>query len=143
MVRLAIGGNPAFELSTVDIDRPGPHFTADTLALVRKQYPDAKLALIIGGDSLRDLPTWHDPTRVVAGTDEIGVMRRPGDAVDLASLEGQVPGLTDRLRWIEAPLLEISSHEIRERRSGGRPIRYFIPQLVYDFIIQNDLYAGP
>jgi nicotinate-nucleotide adenylyltransferase len=140
MVRLAIGDDPAFELSTIDIDRPGPHYTADTLRMVRQQHPEDQILLIIGGDSLRDLPTWHEPKAVVAEADELGVMRRPGDEIDLTGLERLLPGIAAKVRFIDAPLLEIASHEIRERARSGQPFRYYVPQGVHDYIIQNRLY---
>jgi nicotinate-nucleotide adenylyltransferase len=140
MVRLAIQDNAAFELSMAEIDRPGPQYTADTLKLVHQQFPGDKVVLIIGGDSLRDLPTWHDPATVVAQADELGVMRRPGDGVDLSGLEQQLPGLAAKVHFIEAPLLQIASHEIRERAHSGRPFRYYVPQAVLEYVTRNHLY---
>ena len=60
MVNLAIADNPSFELSRIELDRPGPHYTLDTIKLVAEQNPNAEIVPIIGGDSLRNLPTWHD-----------------------------------------------------------------------------------
>jgi nicotinate-nucleotide adenylyltransferase len=140
MVRLAIQDNADFEISTVDIDRPGPQFTADTLRLLHQGYPRQEITLIIGGDSLRDLPQWHDPQAVVAAADGLGVMRRPGDAVDLSSLEQRIPGIAAKVRFIDAPLLEIASHEIRERARSGRPFRYYVAKAVYEYICQNRIY---
>jgi nicotinate-nucleotide adenylyltransferase len=143
MVHLAIEDNPAFELSTIDIDRPGPHYTADTLSLARQEYPGEQIILLIGGDSLRDLPRWHTPEAVVAEADELGAMRRPGDQVDLNTLEQRLPGIAAKVRFIEAPLLNIASHEIRERARRGLPFRYYVPQPVYDYIVENHLYQRP
>ncbi len=142
MVRLALRDEPAFELSTVDIDRPGPHYTLDTVEILARKHPDAQMILLIGGDSLHDLPTWHEPVALVAGVSEIGVMRRPGDAVDLTSLETQIPGLGAKLRYVEAPLLEIASHEIRERVAAGLPFRYYVPPPVYRYIVDHSLYQS-
>ena len=60
MVQLSIAGNSHFELSRVDIDRPGPHYAVDTVRLLQEQLPEAELFYLMGGDSLHDLPTWHD-----------------------------------------------------------------------------------
>jgi nicotinate-nucleotide adenylyltransferase len=142
MLRLAIGDNPAFELSDVDMERPGPHYTYDTMTLLGEKYPGVDLVLVLGGDSLHDLPGWHRPADLVAACHEIGVMRRPVDAIDLTALGQQLPGLTDKVRFVDAPLLEIASHEIRLRARRGLPFRYFVPPMVYDYIAQYRLYRG-
>jgi nicotinate-nucleotide adenylyltransferase len=140
MLELAIKDDPGFVLSDVDIDRPGPDYTLDTLRLLHGQYPRADLILLLGGDSLHDLPTWHQPTELLAACHEIGVMRRPGDAVDLSRLEREIPGITAKVRFVDAPLLEIASHEIRLRASVGLPFRYYLPLPVYQYISENKLY---
>lgn len=142
MVRLALNGEAAFELSTVDIDRPGPHYTLDTVNLLKAQHPGADLILLIGGDSLHDLPSWHRPVDLVASVAEIGVMRRPDDLIDLSALETRVPGLGTKVRYIEAPLMEIASHEIRERAADGLPFRYYLPAGVYRYIVSHGLYKS-
>lgn len=140
MVKLALKDEPDFELSTIEIERKGPHYTLDTLHLLAEQSPRAELVFLIGGDSLHDLPTWHRPADLVAACHQIGVMRRPGDSIDLSVLEKQIPGITAKVKFIDAPLLEIASHEIRRRASKGLPFRYYLLPPVYDYIIQNSLY---
>jgi nicotinate-nucleotide adenylyltransferase len=141
MLKRAIEDDPSFEISPVDMHRPGPNYTVDTLKLLHEQNPGAVLVFLLGEDSLRDLLTWHEPVRVVAECDEIGVMRRPGVTIDLSSLEGQIPGLTAKVRFVDAPLLEIASHEIRKRVADGRPFRYYVPNGVYQYIMQKRLYT--
>jgi nicotinate-nucleotide adenylyltransferase len=141
MLRLAIGDNPAFEISDMDMRRSGPHYTYDTMRLLEREYPDAELVLILGGDSLHDLPSWHRPAELVAACHEIGIMRRPADSIDLAQLEQELPGLTKKARLVDAPLLEIASHEIRSRARRSLPFRYFVPPAVYDYIVQHRLYS--
>lgn len=142
MVQSAITGEPAFELSRVDIDRPPPHYASDSLRLLKSQYPQAELVYLIGTDSLRDLPNWHRPAELVAACDSIGVMRRPNADFDLTRLEAQVPGLKARLRFVDAPLLEISASDIRLRIVEGRPIRYMVPDGVWRLIHELGLYSG-
>ena len=142
MLKLALENEPAFELSTVDIDRPGPHYTSETVKLLARTYPGAELVLILGGDSLHDLPDWHHPMELIASCSEVGVMRRPVDAVDLIALEHQLPGLTSKVKFVDAPLLEIASHEIRDRVAHGRPFRYFVPPSVYSYILEHQLYQA-
>jgi nicotinate-nucleotide adenylyltransferase len=140
MVVLAISDNPRFELSTVEMDRPGPHYALDTVKIISDQNPAADLVYLMGGDSLRDLPTWHRPADLVAALRYIGVMRRPGDSIDLPALEKTIPGLTAKVRYVDAPLLDIAAHEIRQRVADGRPYRYFLPPAVYAYIVEHNLY---
>ena len=140
MVKHAIAGDSQFELSTVDMDRPGPHYAVDTVGIIANQNPGANLVYLMGGDSLRDLPRWHRPADFLAACDLIGVMRRPDDAIDLPSLENLFPGLTAKVRFVEAPLLDIAAHEIRRRVAEGRPFRYFLPSWVNSYIVKHNLY---
>src|SRR5512135_1764894 len=94
MLRRALKDDPAFEISRVDIDRPGPHYSTDTMRLLREGNPGAALVFLIGEDSLRDLTTWHEPARLVAECDEIGVMGRPGVETNLTGLEAKIPGIS-------------------------------------------------
>ena len=142
MVRLALKDEPDFELSRVDMDRPGPQYTLDTMKLLARQYPDDELIPLIGGDSLRDLPTWHNPKDLVEACHEIGVMRRPGNSIDLSQLEKEIPGLTAKIRFVDAPLLEIASHEIRQRAAEGLPFRYYVLPSVYKYIVAHKLYSN-
>jgi nicotinate-nucleotide adenylyltransferase len=143
MLKLALKDEPEFEISTIDMDRPGPQYMLDTLNLLAVQYPNSELIPLIGGDSLRDLPIWHKPIDLVATCHQIGVMRRPGDSIDLSQLEKQIPGITDKVRFVDAPLLEIASHEIRQRVVEGKPFRYYLLPSVYKYIIAHKLYSIP
>jgi nicotinate-nucleotide adenylyltransferase len=67
-------------------------------------------------------------------------MRRPGDFIDLPALENIIPGLTAKVRFVDAPLLDIAAHEIRQRVADDRPFRYFLPPAVYDYIMEHNLY---
>jgi nicotinate-nucleotide adenylyltransferase len=142
LLHAALAGDDRFELSRIDIDRPPPHYALDTVRLLRENYPDAQLIYLMGGDSLRDLPTWHQPQKFVLACDEIGVMRRPGAVFDLTSLAKQLPGLSQRVRFVEAPLIEIAASDIRRRVAAGLPYRYFLPEKVYQLIKSNGLYAA-
>ena len=79
--------NEDFQLSRVDLDRQPPHYAVDTVNLLHKAYPATKLVYLMGGNSLRDLPTWHNPQAFVLACDEIGVMERPGREYNLPELE--------------------------------------------------------
>lgn len=140
MVNLAIGDNPLFELSRVELDRPGPHYTLNTIRLIAEQNPGAEIILIIGGDSLRDLPTWREPREIVAACHEIGVMKRPHENAVLDELERDLPGIRTKIRYVDTPLLEIASRELRNRIAEGRSVRYYLPTSVREYIEQKRLY---
>jgi len=140
MVKLALKDEPAFELSDIEIERPGPHYTLDTIRVFSSRYPNADLILLLGGDSLRDLPTWHRPANLVAACHQIGVMRRPGDSIDMNALEKKIPDLKAKVKFVEAPLLEIASSEIRQRAVSGLPFRYYLLPAVYQYVQKNHLY---
>ena len=122
------------------MDRPGPHYTLDTVELIAQQYPEADITPIIGGDSLRDLPTWHRPKELLQACHWVGVMQRPGEQENLEALERSLPGISSKVHYVDAPLLEIASREIRSRISTGQPYRYYLPSPVYEYIQQNHLY---
>ena len=140
MVKLALNDETSFELSTIEIERESPHYTLDTMRVLSQQYPHTDLILLLGGDSLRDLPTWHRPADLVAVCHQIGVMRRPDDSIDMAALEKKIIGLKEKVNFIEAPLLEIASSEIRRRVSHGLPFRYYLLPVVYQYIQEHNLY---
>ncbi|MCD4686831.1 MAG: nicotinate (nicotinamide) nucleotide adenylyltransferase, partial [Anaerolineae bacterium] len=102
MVRLAIADNPKFALSRVDIDRPGPHYSVDMLLRLHAEFPGAELIFLIGADSLRDLPTWSRPAELITLA-QLGVMRRPFVEPDVDAVETQLPGVTERIAWVNAP----------------------------------------
>lgn len=140
LVRAAIGEDSGFEISRVEIDRPGPHYSADTVRILAQQHPGAELFYLMGGDSLHDLPDWMRPLDFLACLAGLGVMRRPSDFVDLPRLERALPGITGKVYFVEAPLLEISSTSIRERVREGRHFQYFLPQKVCQVIAERGLY---
>jgi nicotinate-nucleotide adenylyltransferase len=141
MAALSIAGNARFALSRADVDRPGPHYSADLVSIIAAQHPGAALYFLMGGDSLRDLPAWHEPARLLAGC-RLGVTRRPGDDVDAAlpALHDALPALAGRLHFVEAPLIEISGSEVRRRVREGLSIRYRVPDAVITYIEKEGLY---
>ena len=140
LVELAIDDNPNFELSLVEAERPGPHYSVDTVRIIRERNVGAEIIYLMGGDSLRNLHIWHQPVQFVSACDEIGVMRRPDDNIDSSMLSTSVAGLEKKVRIVNAPLLEIRSREIRRRARAGLPIRYYLPREVYEYILEEGLY---
>ena len=141
MVEVAIADNFAFVLSRVDLDRPGPHYTVDMLALLQREYPEAELFFLAGGDSLAQFLTWRDPAGIVRQA-RLAVMRRPGHEPDLAALERAVPVLHERLVWLDAPALDIASSDLRRRARQGLPLRYLVPPPVEAYVREHCLYQA-
>lgn len=139
MLRLALADAPDFGVSTVDLDRLGPSYTADTLAILQMQLGPADLVFLMGEDSLRDLPTWHEPN-LVASRAELGVARRPGVVVDTDSVFSAVPVARGRVHLVEVPEIDISSRDLRQRVASGRPIRFQVPRPVEAYIRRHGLY---
>ena len=142
LLAAALDGDAAFEISMVEVERPPPHFAFETMQILRERHPEAELIYLMGGDSLRDLPTWKRPLDFLVACHAVGVMRRPGDAVDLTELEHELPGLSEKVIFVASPLLQISSSEIRRRVASGEPVRYYLPRGVYEIILDRGLYQA-
>ncbi|HSF80023.1 MAG TPA: nicotinate-nucleotide adenylyltransferase [Anaerolineales bacterium] len=142
MLASALNGEPAFVLSRIDLDRSPPHYALDTVKLIRQNMPGSTLVYLMGGDSLQDLPTWHQPEEFVAACDQIGVMCRPASQVELPALELKIPGIVKKACLIEAPLLEISSSDIRRRVASGEPYRFYLTAGVWKIIHSKKLYQA-
>lgn len=140
MVRLAISNDPGFALSRVDIDRPGPHYSIDTVHLLKEEYPGQELIYLMGGDSLQDLPNWYMAEAFLDAVDGIGAMRRPGDDIDLSELIEALPQLESKLHFVTAPLLEISANQVRRRAFQNRAYRYYVLPSVYEYICATGIY---
>lgn len=140
MLELATAGNPAFGISRVDLDRPGPHYSADMVTLVREDLgADVDLFFLMGLDSLAHLMTWHSPARLLRQC-RLVVARRPGSSVDRGELLSKLPELEDRLHFVEMPLIEIAGEDLRRRVRSGQPIRYQVPEPVREYIVEQGLY---
>ena len=140
MIRLALKGQPMFELSLLDIERDGPHYTVDMLSLAASAHPGDQLFFLMGSDSLRDLPTWRDPGKLTEHA-AICVVRRPDVSDSLNDLFAVVPQLEGQIVFLNAPLVDISSTMIRERVQQGRTIRYLLPERVESYIHKHHLYG--
>lgn len=143
MVELAIADHPAFALSTIDLDRPGPHYSVEMVERVRQAFrlPAEGCFFLIGADSLVDLPGWHEPARLI-GLCRLAVLHRPGYEPDLRELTRLLPALPERLDWVPMPELGLASSDMRRRAREGRSLRYQTPEAVVAYIRQHRLYAA-
>lgn len=146
MLQAAIHDNPNFEISRVDIDRPGPHYAVDTVDIIGKDNPEAIIVYLMGSDSLLDLPYWYCPERLIELIDELGVMVRPGSETmrlePLFEKTEVLGGLVGKIRYLAAPRLDIASSYIRRLIVERGPYRYYLPEKVYQFIQEHKLYSA-
>ena len=140
MLRAAIQEYSLFELSRVDIDRPGPHYAVGTLRCLRESNPEARYAYLMGEDSLRDLPTWQTPLEFIALCDLLVVMHRADIGVDLDALEEILPGIRDKVRFSKAPKVDISASDIRELVRDSLPYAHLVHHEVAQIIRRHQLY---
>lgn len=139
MTKLAITEDDYFDASAIDVDRPAPHYTSTLRPYLLEAFPGADLILVIGGDSLSDLPQWHEPQSIVAQW-RIAVLPRPQSTLDWHKLAQCVPGIRDVTTILDGPSVAISSTQIRRWVSAGRELRYLMPTAVAQYIRENGLY---
>lgn len=136
LLRAALSGT-GFSLSTLELSRPGPSYTVETLASMKHRHPGAELFLLMGADSLLDLPTWRDPEGILALA-RLLVARRPGFPVGRVA-----PRVRRRVTWLPNVPVEIASRELRVRIARGGSIRFLAPPRVERLIHALGLYKAP
>jgi nicotinate-nucleotide adenylyltransferase len=142
MCELAVADDDRFSTSRIELDREGPSYTSDTLRQLHEARPEDELFLLLGGDQAERLPTWHEPDAVLALATVCAVERvgysRNAIVIRLARLKG-----AEKLRFLEMPVIQVSSSSVRRRVSRGQPIRYLVPDPVASFIEDKGLYGAP
>jgi nicotinate-nucleotide adenylyltransferase len=136
MTVLATAANPAFTVSRVELDRPGPSYTVDTLRDLGTLVPDDELLFITGADAILSILTWKDAEECL-GLASFVAATRPGH--DLTELEHE--GLRDRVIQLDVPALAISSTDVRDRFAAGRSVTYLIPREVEEYARKHGLYG--
>jgi nicotinate-nucleotide adenylyltransferase len=141
MVQLAAGDDERFEVSRLEIDRSGPSYTADTLRQLREKAPDDELFLVLGGDQAAALPRWHEPEAVLSLATVAVVERTNWSRHAIGITIGRLPG-AERVRYLDMPVMQVSSSAIRRRVAEGRPIRYLVPDRLASHIAEKGLYGA-
>jgi nicotinate-nucleotide adenylyltransferase len=136
MTRRVAGPNPNFRVCDLEVQREGVSYTVDTLRVLQKQRPDTDFGLIIGSDSLDHFAEWHRPDEIAERVPLI-VYKRPGAIEAVAE-----PRFANQVRYVAAPVMEVSGTEVRARRRAGRSIRYLVPEAVRTYIEEHDLYRS-
>jgi len=143
MTRLAIAGDPTFSLCPVEIERPGPSFTVDSVEELLRMYAGARLYLLMAADSLAQIDTWREPDRLLTLV-EWAVGPRPGSAAPVGDdLRRRFGPAASRIHLLDGPSLDVSASEIRRRVAAGKAIRYLVPRAVEALIVERGLYRRP
>jgi len=142
MLEMAVAGLPQFKVSTIEIDRPGPHFTVETLSEIRRTRPVDELFLLVGRDSLADLSTWRQPERIAELATIVAVNRGRG-AVDMRGVRETLGAqIAEHVQLVTMPGVDISASDLRQRVRDGRSIRFQVPRAVEQYIWEHQLYAA-
>ena len=144
MVELAIGADPAFSMSTIELDRPGRSFTVDTLSALAGDRPATAggLEFILSAEALAGFPTWREPARILELA-RLAVVRRAGARLfDTAWFDANLSGWRQRIDFVDGPLVDISASDIRDRVRAGASIDGLLPPGVADYIHRHHLYTG-
>jgi nicotinate-nucleotide adenylyltransferase len=146
MLALALAGNPAFRIDELEKERSGPSYTVETLAELHRRHPANEFFLLVGSDTLHDLPHWYEPIRLLelAG---LLVMARPNNpvlTVEQLRAKLHLPDTVSLLlELVETPQIDITSRDLRRRAAAGRSLRYFLPRAVERYIHEKNLYRLP
>ena len=142
MTVLATMSNPHFEVSSVEIDRPGPSYAVDTVAAFRRDYPnDTALYFITGADAILEMLGWKDSTTLLSMCDFVAATR-PGYFIADSKIAEIFGDNASKVHFFEVPALAISSTDIRARVRQGRPVRYLLPDIVISYVERAGLYSG-
>jgi nicotinate-nucleotide adenylyltransferase len=144
MIELATTGQPLFRVEPIEKELPPPSYTANTLAELRERHPEHTFHLIVGADCLPDLPTWYQPKRILEQAGLV-VVPRPGTALltrEQLATSLSVPVELVRMIFVDCPLMDIASREIRSRVGNGKTIRFLVNRAVEEFIRERKLYPS-
>lgn len=132
MIERAIAGEPRFDLERAELDRAGPSYTVETLHLLTRREPERRFALLIGADAAAELDAWRDAEELPKLA-RIVVFARPGAPVPTSRLIHET---------VEVPRVDLSATAVRERVRAGRSIRYWVPDSVAEYIVEQRLYLA-
>lgn len=141
MTRLAITGDPLLDLTLIEMERPGPSYTVDSLEELRAIHgAAARLVLVMAADSLAEIDSWREPDRLLELAEWAICPRTGSPAPDRAALRTRFGAAEARIHILDGPSLDVSSSDIRRRVAAGRSIRYLVPRAVEELIVDRGLY---
>ena len=143
MVELAVADRPGLEASSIEVDRPGPTFTVDTLVELHEELgAGTELYFVLGMDSVRELRRWREPERLFDMCTVVAVSRPDSVDISTAEVEREFPAARGRTRVVRGPMLDISATDIRLRIAEDRSITDCVPPSVERYIRDHGLYLG-
>ena len=163
MCGLLVRGTPGVSVCALEIERGGDSYTVDTLTAIHASHPEAELTFIVGADTASTLPAWREPARLLQLAD-LAVAARAGTTREevLASLRSVGPELTgatqahagaeagrdgharaERVRFLDLPVIDVSSSAVRRRAADGRPIEDWVGPDVAGYVREQWLYRAP
>lgn len=142
MVRLAVARHKAFELCTIEADRTGPSYAVDTMDTLRRQLGrGSDLFFLLGSDALTDIAKWREPQRLIRLCQLVAYARPGCQLPKKEALELAVPGVSQRVTFVQVPQVDIRATDIRRRVAEGRSIQRLVPRAVERYILEHGLYG--
>jgi nicotinate-nucleotide adenylyltransferase len=145
MLQLAVAGHKAFRVEEIEKNRPGPSYTADTLDSLRRLYPTHEWLVMIGSDSLDDLPNWHEPERIFNRAGLLVAVRPEHPAPSPETLQATFSRRNlpvPKVHFVHMPLIDIASSDLRSRAEAGHSLRYLVARSVECYIAAKALYQS-
>jgi nicotinate-nucleotide adenylyltransferase len=143
MVRLAVARRKGFEHSTIEADRSGPSYAVETMETLRRELGSGSdLFFLLGSDALMDIAKWREPQRLIRLC-QLVAFARPGFGLPvMEDLEAEVPGVSQRVIFVEVPQRDVRATAIRQRIAEGRSIQRLVPRAVERYILEHGLYGA-
>jgi nicotinate-nucleotide adenylyltransferase len=133
MLDLAVAGSPGFAVERAELERAGPSYSVETLIALRAREPEVAWTLLLGADAAAELDAWHRAAEL-PGLAQVVVFARPGTPIPASPLIAAT---------VAVPAVDISATAIRRRVREGRPIRYWVPDAVAEYVARHRLYLDP
>jgi nicotinate-nucleotide adenylyltransferase len=141
MLRAAIDGNMRFGVSTLELERPAPSYTVETLRLLRQSHgPACELFLLVGVDAANTLQRWREPAEILRLTRLVVMSRGAAADPDWGMLQAIIPDARLRVDLLAVPDIDVSASEIRRRAAAGEPFRYQVVDPVWEYVQSHGLY---
>jgi nicotinate-nucleotide adenylyltransferase len=141
MLERAVAGNPRFAVGTLELERPAPSYTVDTLRELHAMHgPDCELYFLVGIDAANALDRWREPAEILRLARLIVMSRSEAREPDWAMLRAIAPDAQERIATLAVPDVDVSSHDLRQRAATDQPIRYQVPDAVWEYIEARGLY---
>jgi nicotinate-nucleotide adenylyltransferase len=141
MCRLLVRGAEGLSVCALETERDGPSYTVDTLRELHERHPETELTFIVGADVAGTLPSWHEPLELLELA-TLAIAARPGsDRSEVLDAVASL-GAAERVRFLDAPLIDVSSSRAREQAAAGEPIERIVGADVAEYVADHVLYGA-